>query len=202
MTYCLSQQRFLQTQVHAMVLQATVQRALIYSPSADSADRRSFRQSLRAALEAVGDDYRSPVEDEDHVAHIVTLADDISRQHSTALRDGRFRIGPAQKALNLYLKYQWCLGNIVMPPHCPFDALVIGALPSAERRTWTQLDDAVTYRRLVRVARSVGGHQSLAEWELALYERLTSGSRSTLGEETPGQHSLAALPTRDLSASS
>jgi hypothetical protein len=44
-----------------------------------------------------------------------------------------FRVGTAQKALNLYLKYLWCLGEIKTPPHCPFDRGIIQMLPVSER---------------------------------------------------------------------
>lgn len=44
-----------------------------------------------------------------------------------------FRIGSAQKALNLYRKYLWCLGYIPFPPHCPFDATIIDQLPVCQK---------------------------------------------------------------------
>ena len=54
---------------------------------------------------------------------------------------GRFRIGVAQKALNLYLKHLWCLDWIYEPPHCPFDNGIIRLLRPTPRETlWTQMD--------------------------------------------------------------
>jgi hypothetical protein len=47
------------------------------------------------------------------------------------------RIGLAQKALNLYLKYLWCLGEIHEPPHCPLDSIVLGQVPGCKDVRWT-----------------------------------------------------------------
>jgi hypothetical protein len=166
--------RFIDTQVLAMVLQATIQRAAIYSASATEPERLAFRGGVRRMLGSVHGRYLGPVSGEEHIAQIADIADTISREHGGALRGGRFRFGPAQKALNLYLKYHWCLCRLPAPPHCPFDALVINTLPVAVRLNWTQLDDAELYRRLVTAAQTQARGQSLAEWELDLYDRLLS----------------------------
>jgi hypothetical protein len=86
-------------------------------------------------------------------------------------------VGPAQKALNPFLKYQWCAGWIPSPPHCPFDALIIGQLPATLRTARTALDDLRHYQRLVDAARQAAGGLSIAEWELHLYDRISSGGR-------------------------
>ncbi len=49
-----------------------------------------------------------------------------------------FRVGIAQKALNLYLKYLWCLGKITEPPHCPFDSIIISEIKCNIK--WTEMD--------------------------------------------------------------
>ena len=81
----------------------------------------------------------------------------------------RIRIGSAQKALNLFLKYLWCIGEAPEPPHCPFDFQIISKLPPAVRCNWTELDSIETYRALVAAAKTAAAGQSLAEWELAEY---------------------------------
>ena len=43
--------------------------------------------------------------------NIVALSEGLSEDHADILAGKRFRVGTAQKALNLYLKYLWCLQN-------------------------------------------------------------------------------------------
>jgi hypothetical protein len=85
------------------------------------------------------------------------------------LKNGRFRIGIAQKALNLYLKYLWCVGLIPMPPHCPFDSSIIGHLPECMNFNWTAIDSIDDYQKLVNSARKKADDKPIAEWELELW---------------------------------
>lgn len=170
---------FLRDQFHGLVLQATVQRARIYAPHASERDREAFRVGLRAQLDRVAARYPHGVSDTTHVRNIAALADTLSRQHHSALRGGRFRIGPAQKALNLFLKYQWTAGWILEPPYCPLDAIIIGKLPARVRCNWTDLDSIEAYRQLVAAARDVAGSSSLARWELAAYNEASPTARRT-----------------------
>jgi hypothetical protein len=169
--------RFLRDQLHGLVLAATVQRAGVYRPSASEAVRNDFRIGLRSTLDALTKDYSRRVSETVHIQHIASLADGLSRRHGRALAKGRFRIGPAQKALNLYLKYLWSAGWIPMPPHCPFDAVIIGVLPYKERISWTKLDSLDGYRTLVKAARLVAGPVPLAEWELRTYQENSSAAQ-------------------------
>jgi hypothetical protein len=169
--------QYLRDELYGLTLQATVQRAHIYSPSAPSDARTAFQHGLLRALNALEPLYVSRVADDEHVAHIAALADNVSREHADALHARRFRIGPAQKALNLHLKYLWCLGVIHMPPHCPFDARIIELLPRPERLTWTQLDDIDKYRGLVAAAQRLAGSQPLAEWELHQYSQVSTAAK-------------------------
>ena len=92
------------------------------------------------------------------------------------LRKERFRIGIALKALNLYLKNLWCLGQITTPPHCPLDRLIIDKLGlkwnERSQYDWTKLDDIEKYKELIsrcdEVARKEK-YRNIAEWELKVY---------------------------------
>ena len=165
--------RFLLDEMHRLTLQATVQRAAIYRPGIPEREHIAVRGTLRAALDDLSAVYQAPVPDERHVANIEALSGRITTAHRGVLRGSRFRIGPAQKALNLFLKYLWCLGRIPMPPHCPFDARVIALLPADVRCTWTDLDSVAAYRRLVDAGRQLAGDVPLAEWELAAYNAVS-----------------------------
>jgi hypothetical protein len=104
------------------------------------------------------------------------MATVLSHRYGEALRDGRFRIGPAQKALNLYLKYMWCVGEIPTPPHCPFDSKIIYHLRGCEDVKWTKLVSLDEYMKLVRTARQEAKGRSLAEWELKVFNEEAWGS--------------------------
>lgn len=150
-----------------------MQRAAIYRTGVEEEARKAFRASLRELLDGLSVGYEKEVHEDLHLSCICRVADELSECHGTALRGGRFRIGPAQKALNLFLKYQWCAGWIATPPHCPFDAIVINRLPMQPLLRWTELDDIRDYEKLVAAARTAAGAMSLAEWELRLYNAET-----------------------------
>lgn len=166
-------ERFLRDEFHGLTLGATTQRGNIYPKGLSEAQRSPVHETLRTALDRIAAEYPHEVSEREHLSHILALADGISSKHAAVLMGGRFRIGSAQKALNLFLKYLWCGGLIPTPPHCPFDARVIAKLPIADRCTWTTLDNIVDYQRLVDAARQLAGDRSLAEWELDLYNMVS-----------------------------
>ncbi len=168
-----AQRRYLRGQFYGLTLGATVQRARVYKAGTTVADRTVFQVSLQHSLEKLARSYKVRQTEAAHVANIGRLAGTLSTKCSKCLRGGRFRIGPAQKALNLYLKYLWCAGEIPSPPHCPFDYLVIQQLELRNKLNWTNLDDLQAYRHLVAVARRVAQKVPLAEWELGLYNDLS-----------------------------
>jgi hypothetical protein len=170
------QERFLRDEFFSLTLMATVQRAKVYVAGASDDRKWSFQKALRSSLQHLEPEYRAPVSEEVHIANILALADGLSRDFGDVLAGGRFRIGTAQKALNLYLKYLWCIGKLPPPPHCPFDFRVITKLPKCQGISWTALDDPAVYRKLVSAAkvRSAGG--SIALWELKTYNDLFTPS--------------------------
>src|SRR5208283_2210213 len=148
---------------------ATVQRGDVYAAEAPESARNRFRSDLRRKLAEMASDYRTAVAENLHLRNISALTDYLTKVHSAALKDGRFRIGSAQKALNLYLKYLWCIGAIVEPQHCPFDSQIIKHLRGFADVRWTTLDDIEHYKRLVAAAKSAAGPLSIAQWELDVY---------------------------------
>jgi hypothetical protein len=163
--------RFLHDELFSMTLMATVQRGHVYSSRATAPGKAAFQAELRRQLEATAATYTATTTDPIHEENIVSLAASLSMSHGATLLNGRFRIGSAQKALNLFLKYLWCVGEMPEPPHCPFDSQIIKKLPRAARCKWTEVDSIETYRELVTAARTVAAGRSLAQWELAEYNR-------------------------------
>src|SRR5437899_9346391 len=163
------QEQFLKDEFFSLTLMATVQRADVYIAGATERERKAFQAALRSRLEELATGYCDEVPEETHIQNIVGLSNFLSSNHANVLQDGRFRIGPAQKALNLYLKYLWCIGKIPMPPHCPFDFLVISKLPDYSGPSWTALDSEEKYRDLVKAAKAKAQDVPLAAWELRTY---------------------------------
>lgn len=171
-------EQFLADVIFGITLAGTSQRGNLYRREATTHQRNTFRLALRRALENLAEQYSAPVTDNGHVANIYNLAETLSKQHADALAGSRFRIGSAQKALNLYLKMLWCLDRIPTPPHCPFDRIVLSHVPGCERVNWTQFDSLSDYERIVRCARSAANGVPLAEWELLLYTAALSAART------------------------
>lgn len=168
-------QRFVDGQLFQMTLGAATQRGGVYAAGKTESQRATVHTALREALESPATGYRSPVSDDAHCANIEALAERISARCGPLLRGQRLRIGTAQNALNLYLKYLWCVGRCVEPPHCPFDALVLKEVTGLESERWTKLDSMEQYREWVAAARKQAAahdHELLAIWELHTYNRI------------------------------
>lgn len=166
------QRLFILGQVFSMSMMATAQRGRVYREGVTEHERLLLRAGLQVRLEQLLPRYVHPVCDSAHLENIENLAEEMSSSGQCVLRGARFRIGSAQKVLNLYLKYFWCLGEIATPPHCPFDSLVLARVPKCQYVRWTQLDSMAEYARIVDAAREVAGDVPLAEWELRLYNEI------------------------------
>ena len=166
------QERFFRDELFSLTLMATVQRAGVYKAKVPEHSRRAFQATLRSKLEQVARDYEHEVEEETHIQNIVEFSDSLTQRHKNILNGSRFRLGTAQKALNLYLKYLWCLGKIPRPPHCPFDFRIIAKLSTYKGPKWTDLDHEKDYRNLIAAAKSKAQGIPLAVWELQTYNNI------------------------------
>jgi hypothetical protein len=160
---------YLKSELFSLTLMGTVQRGKLYQKDSTESQRMAFRGALRFELERLAEQYRGVVSERRHFANIERLAKMLSDKHPKALSGKRLRIGSAQKALNLYLKYMWCMGHIPIPPHCPFDARVLSQVSDCRDMRWTQLDSVSEYEHIVNCAKAAAGGLPLAEWELRLY---------------------------------
>lgn len=144
----------------------------IYAPGTDDDQRWKLRDAVKGLLRRLASKYSTVVGEEEHIQNIAEFSNELSSSCGHLLAQGRFRFGIAQKALNVYLKYLWCAERIPVPPHCPFDSIVINKLklPVDCPYQWTKVDDASVYRRWVHAAKAVAGNQSLSDWELSIWQ--------------------------------
>lgn len=149
-------------------LRAAVQHNPVYSTRSLS-DHKTVRREWASLIRKAAEAYGHPVSDADHCATIKGISDDLSRSVGQHLRGGKLTFGTSQKALNLYLKFVWRLGDIGPPPHCPVDGTVLRKLrlPGA----WTKCDSQEEYMAWITAARRAANSRTLAEWEYALWSR-------------------------------
>ena len=156
----------------------SVQRAKLYKEGVESNSeslRDDFREKIIAYLSShVIPQYRKTViAEEQHYTNIEDLIAYANSIDSQVLGQLGYKYGVAQKLLNLALKYQWCLGIISEPPHCPVDRIVINKTKYKNRINWTQMVARSEYQSVIedikRLARNAG--QSPSMWELMIFNR-------------------------------
>ena len=130
----------------------------IYKRAELKGERKRFRaefakviiEESRPYIEAV-----KTVPDIQHREAINRISQKLSSAFSDCLCDEHLRHGIAQKAFNLYLKYLWRLGIIIVPPpHCPIDWVVLTA--AGIDGSWTKSDDEGQYYGMDRGAQTKG----------------------------------------------
>jgi len=167
-----NQHEFLRQTALYNALGAAFQRVQIYTDEVAEAKKEKFKHELADHLRNMEQQYRLPVSSEKHCRNIERLAFELSGSHKKILKGGHFRVGVAQKAINIYLKLIWCYGWIPEPPHCPLDSIVLKEIGDTTTK-WTKMNSIEEYKRAIQRVRShirqkrIG--QSLSEWELDIW---------------------------------
>jgi hypothetical protein len=162
---------FLLHEFATLAINGAFQHVAIYAAGVLEADRAELREHLRDHLDKISVDYVQAVHESSHVKNIARVVNSLTRRHAGILKDHRFRWGPAQKALNLYLKYLWCDGLIQTPPHCPIDSIVLRAARVKAPVAWSQIRDESEYTHLIKQIKLAAGNEPLAEWELRVWSQ-------------------------------
>jgi len=177
---------FLNNEIWILTFGGAFQRANIYKENYSEKIRTNFRKALRKEVEQIVDKhYFKQVEQEQHIENIYALV-----KHSQNLYiEGNcitVNFGVAQKLLNLYLKYLWCLKEIPEPPHFPVDRIIQekiirilreNKLESLKLFAWTQFEDDKHYKEVIKKAKLITDNVkdyknlSLAELELKIFDR-------------------------------
>lgn len=84
-----------------------------------------------------------------------------------------YKLGVAQKFLNLTLKYHWCMGWIPEPPHCPVDRIILSETHLEGKLNWTDITDLNVYEQAIDAIniKALEKNLSLAEYELQVFSR-------------------------------
>ncbi|MFO0835895.1 MAG: hypothetical protein U0638_13060 [Phycisphaerales bacterium] len=147
-------------------------KAPVYIKLLSEEQRARFAKSFKDATRAAAEFVRENRSEEGLIAAIEGLSREMSHRYPDALFGRRLRIVIAQKALNLYLKYVWCLDPAwPTPVHCPLDGIVLEE--AGVSGVWTQLDCIDTYRNWIGKIASCAMHNgfaSMAEWELKIWQ--------------------------------
>ena len=96
-----------------------------------------------------------------------------SPPYNEILIDGKYKIGTAQKLLNLQLKYLWCAGMSKKPPHCPVDSIILKQV-KWKGRSWTKWKLIDEYKQAIKMITEKShseGWDNIADWELCVFNK-------------------------------
>jgi len=133
--------------------------------------QKELGSALKKQVESMTTQYLDKLVDEaTHLENIKKISDNLSSSFGDVLINKRLNIGTAQKALNLYLKFLWCLGKLKgQPPHCPMDSIVLKKARVYD--AWTKCDSMDDYKKWVKKikANADAKNLTLPEWELEIW---------------------------------
>ncbi len=101
-----------------------------------------------------------------HISNITTLQRFLNKQ--SALKPNSITFGVAQKMLNLYLKYEWCLGIIPETPHCPVDNAVLHEAGVKSKVRWSKMQQEDYSTAISQIEENVFPLRA-NEWELRMF---------------------------------
>ena len=158
--------KFIRNEILTLTINGGLGRCKTYKPNINPKQKKHFNIFLRNRLEYYGKYYYKTISNDQHIKNITLLTKEISNNFHRILYNDKFRIGCAQKLLNLYLKYLWSLSIIPEPPHCPIDEKIIRKI--GLNISWTKIDRIDEYRKIIDKIKNVAKEKnlSIAKWEL------------------------------------
>lgn len=159
---------------------ASVQRANLYRKEADVKDRPEFKQNvIDYCKKNIIPMYSEEIKENQHLDNIQSIVGEASKFASSQVLECGYKVGVAQKLLNLQLKYLWCSGFITSPPpHCPVDRIILAKTSLKGKMSWTKISSISEYMKAIQAIKVVAGKQPLAEWELANFARKSTTKKS------------------------
>lgn len=142
-------------------MQGAFQHIKIYPEGFTLEDKEEFKHKVREKLYKIGKDYtNSEVPSATHLSTIDVLSKKFG-----------FSFGVAQKLLNLYLKYLWCMGEIKIPPHCPVDSQILKQV-KINNPPWSKMSERDYKNAIDKIEKESKnkGFENMAEWELNIWK--------------------------------
>ena len=162
-------EQFLQLIALSDAQSSSFQRANVYASKVSDEQRDKFVKEFKKKLIELEKVYKQPVSPDEHLKNIEAFANNLSNSFPTVLLNRKMRIGIAQKAINLYLKYIWCYGWIPEPPHCPIDSTVLQEIGDPD--AWTKINCIQKYSEKIEKIAAKKGKKSFSEWEYELWNK-------------------------------
>ncbi|WP_288371672.1 hypothetical protein [uncultured Algoriphagus sp.] len=164
---------FLKDQLWKSTMRAATSRAgKIYKAGTTEQEKTSFKKALfEFVTKMIRDHYENQTPDDPtHLKNISEL-----KAYASDFAFVTLRFGHAQKVLNLYLKYLWCLGLVQEPPHFPVDRLIQKKMKIKNTTNWTKDMEEDQYTQVIEEARTIAEREnfrSIATLELSFYNNL------------------------------
>lgn len=166
---------FLKYEFWILSIQGAFQRSNAYKKDTFEKERNAFRKELKVFVDTeLIPQYQNQVTELQHEQNIERLCSYSREKFEHLFEKGSLNIGVSQKLLNLYLKYQWCNGWIVTPPHFPVDRIIQQKIKVQPLKPWTRFEDINDYKKVIEYAKKYAlenKYTSLAEMELQLFDR-------------------------------
>lgn len=160
---------FLKDELWMLTIAGAFQHNKVYSGNTSNTQRDNFRNCLREYIECfIVPQYYRCVSENQHIINLKKLQNYSRFCGNGVILNNKLNIGTVQKLLNLYLKYLWCIDEIVMPPHCPLDSTVLNAV-GLENISWTNMQTISDYESTIKVVKSKANNIPIAYWELNLF---------------------------------
>lgn len=148
----------------------------IYRSSIRDHQRKPVKKAIRDVLEEIEGKYESILSHDEHIQYISDTACQLTNNIGSYLHNSKFRIGIAQKLINMHLKYLWCSGVINEPPHCPIDGIIRDKVKLTYPNfnyDWISSDDIKEYKSAVATLQlqAESCNETIAQWELREFRR-------------------------------
>lgn len=165
------QKKFIKSEIYILAWNGSVQHNTIYKLDCSTNDRSQFKKDMILYLENyIIKKYFKRNSEEDHHNNIVILKEYAEKIGKNILLNKSYKIGTAQKLLNLSLKYFWCLGYIEQPPHCPIDRIILNKV-GINNIAWTQINTIQDYKNTIINIKKKIKRSDLSQWELEIFNR-------------------------------
>jgi hypothetical protein len=170
------QEKFVCRELIVLAWAASVQRSKLYdSKYGKPKDAiNAFRSSLVDYFEkSLLKSYTTNCPEDQHIQNLEDFSNHGTQEGVNLLGPDGYKLGVAQKFLNLMLKYLWCIGKIPEPPHCPVDRIIISKTDLRGKMNWTEIKTTCEYKTAIGAIRETAKKAglSIAQWELKEFFR-------------------------------